>query len=95
MQGIGIMDDTILVVDRAIKPKHGDIVLAAIDGELTCKVLDTHHSCLRAANEKYSPIHITENMDCVIEGVVTSWITESHVRPSWLQQLLRQLWANF
>lgn len=80
MVGLGIQDGCILVIDRALTPKHGDIVLAAIDGELTCKMLDTHRSRLLSSNPQFAPIKITEDMDMIIEGVVTSWITQSHVR---------------
>ncbi len=39
MLGSGITDQAVLVVDRSIKPKHDDIVVASIDGEFVCKRL--------------------------------------------------------
>jgi DNA polymerase V len=35
----GIFDNDILVVDRAIKPRHGHIVLAIVDGYFRVKLL--------------------------------------------------------
>ncbi|BCD97706.1 LexA family protein [Marinagarivorans cellulosilyticus] len=71
MSGVGIMDGDLLIVDRSITPKHKDIVVAAVDGQLTCKILDTAQHQLLSANNAYPPIHIdTEHADLIIEGVV-------------------------
>ncbi len=35
----GIFDNAVLVVDRAIKPRHNHIVIAVVDGEFTVKKL--------------------------------------------------------
>ena len=68
--GRGIYDGDILVVDRSVKATHGAIVVAALDGQLTCKILDLHRRCLESANPNMKPIPIPENADLVIEGVV-------------------------
>ena len=39
MNGIGIYAGNILVVDRSLKPKHGDTVVATVDGAFTVKTL--------------------------------------------------------
>jgi len=39
MLDANIGDQSILVVDRSIKPKHHDIVVASLDGEFLCKRL--------------------------------------------------------
>lgn len=74
MIGSGIFNQDILLVDRALTPRHGDIVVAAIEGELTCKYLNLKLHQLMAANAKYPPIPISDEMDCMIEGVVISSI---------------------
>ncbi|MDG2091586.1 MAG: translesion error-prone DNA polymerase V autoproteolytic subunit [Gammaproteobacteria bacterium] len=66
----GILDKALLIVDRAIEPRQGQVVIAAINGELTCKVLDIANKQLLAANPAYAPILITEDSDLLIEGVV-------------------------
>ena len=66
----GILDKALLIVDRAIEPRQGQVVIAAINGELTCKILDIGNKQLLAANPAYAPILITDGSDLLIEGVV-------------------------
>jgi DNA polymerase V len=70
MVNAGILDRSLLIVDRAITPHDGDIVIAAINGEHTCKILDKKARLLRSANLSYAPISITEESDCQLIGVV-------------------------
>lgn len=70
MTGFGIFSGDLLIVDRALHPQHGDVVIAAIDGELTCKILDLHEQLLRAGNTRYAPIQLHDNAELLIEGVV-------------------------
>lgn len=76
MIGAGIHSGDVLVVDRAITPTNGKVVIAAVDGELTVKRLEIHkdHLSLMAENPKYPPIHVSEAQDAVIWGVVTNVI---------------------
>ncbi len=76
MQGLGIFDGDLLIVDRAIPVEQGDVVLAALDGELTCKVMDKNQRRLLSANDNYKPIPIPEDSSLVIEGVVTHSISQ-------------------
>ncbi|MXY64100.1 MAG: translesion error-prone DNA polymerase V autoproteolytic subunit [Gammaproteobacteria bacterium] len=50
MEGAGIFDGDLLVVDRAVEPEHGSIVVAVVDGEMTCKILDRVRGRLLSAN---------------------------------------------
>lgn len=70
LKGIGINDGDLLIIDRATPRSQGDIVVAAIDGELTCKILDLNGMQLLAANPDFPPINISEKAELVIEGVV-------------------------
>jgi len=70
MQGCGIYEDDLLIIDRSLNARHGDIIIAALDGQLTCKILDKNKQCLVAANKHYPPISINEFSELVIEGVV-------------------------
>ena len=74
MEGVGIFDRDLLIIDRSLEPRNGDVVVAAIDGELTCKLLDTKHQVLKAANPKYPPIAIGDEMELLIEGVIMASI---------------------
>ncbi|WP_444893457.1 LexA family protein [Microbulbifer sp. TRSA001] len=70
MRDLGIFDRDLLVVDRSLTPVHGDVVVVALDGQLTCKVLDRQKGQLLSANDKYTPIPIWEGQELIVEGVV-------------------------
>ena len=74
MINFGIFDGDLLVVDRSLAPVHGDIIIAAINGELTCKVLDLTHRQLLSGNDLFPPIPLTEDCDLIIEGVISASI---------------------
>jgi DNA polymerase V len=81
MIGLGIFDGDLLIVDRATPPQHGDVVIAAIDGELTCKILDVHNQMLRPGNAKYPPIKLHNDMEMTVEGVVIHSIRHHRCLP--------------
>lgn len=72
MNDYGIFNGDLLIVDRALEPEHNDVIIAAINGELTCKKLDRHRHLLISGNQNFAPIPITEDMDMICEGVVTA-----------------------
>lgn len=76
MTDAGISDGDTLIVDCALHPKSGQIVIAKVFGELTVKRYLTidGRPLLRAENKRYKDIPITEEMDFTIVGVVTSCI---------------------
>lgn len=76
MIGAGIREGALLVVDRALEPHHGDIVIAVVDGELTVKRLEKRRGGVRlvAENPAYAPIEFQDGQELVIWGVVTSVI---------------------
>jgi DNA polymerase V len=39
LTGIGIYDSDVLIVDRALTPQAGDVVVALVRGEFTAKIL--------------------------------------------------------
>ncbi|WP_110415085.1 LexA family protein [Vibrio harveyi] len=71
MQGVGIYDGDILIVDRHVTPSHGDVIVANYNGEFVCKLLDTYRQQLVSANPAHSPVDIKPEDTCTIEGVVT------------------------
>lgn len=71
MEGVGIRTGDLLVVDKSITARHNQIVIAAVNGELTVKRLHKQKEVkLMPANPKYLPIIITEDIQLVIWGVV-------------------------
>lgn len=68
----GIGDGDLLVVDSAITASHGDIVIAAVDGEFTVKRLQLRPSVqLVPMNSSYSPITLGSEESLNVFGVVT------------------------
>lgn len=74
----GIDDGDIVVVDRAVKPEHGKIVIACVDGEFTCKYLYMVDGItkLQAANPDYEDIVFKDGQTLEVWGVVTSCIKQ-------------------
>jgi len=74
MRGLGIFDGDLLIVDASVPARDGDVVLAVVDGGLTCKILDVKGCQLLPANTHYQPIPIRNAGTLQIEGVVVSSI---------------------
>tara|TARA_B100001564_G_scaffold301314_1_gene268603 strand:- start:55 stop:558 length:504 start_codon:yes stop_codon:yes gene_type:complete len=76
MINAGINDNDILIVDRSLKPSHGKIVIAVVDGQMTVKRLHKRSGklILMPENNHFKPIEITESMTVEIWGVVVTSI---------------------
>lgn len=69
----GILPDDVLVVDRSLQARCGDIVVAALHGELTVKQLELKpRPRLLPCNPQYQPIVLPEGEHLDIFGVVTN-----------------------
>ena len=71
MQGVGIFDGDLLIVDRVEPITNGCIVVACYNGEFVCKALDRVKRELVSANDKHAPIKISAADNVQLEGVVT------------------------
>lgn len=72
MRDAGIGEGDLLVVDSSRKAGHGDIVIAAVDGEFTAKKLQLHPTVqLNPMNPAYSPIIVGSEDTLDVFGVVT------------------------
>ena len=71
MNGAGIHDGDLLVVDRSLDPRPGRVVVAVLDGGFTLKRLTRHQGRLRleAANPSYPPLDLQSCDDAQIWGV--------------------------
>ena len=76
MMNAGIHDGDILVVNRALRPKHGHIVVAQVDGEFTVKTLHKRADRVKLvpANPTFPEIVFREGQQLIICGVVTAAI---------------------
>lgn len=72
MQGAEIFAGDILVVDKSVRPQHGHIVIAFLDGERLVKRLHKRAGrlALVAENPAYPALEIQEGMDLEVWGVV-------------------------
>lgn len=82
MQGVGIFNDDILIVDRYVTPGNQDVIMANFNGDFVCKILDTPRRLLLSANETVQAVPIHDYDTFTIEGVVIRSI-RCH-RPSYL-----------
>ena len=71
----GILDGSLLIIDRSLPARHNSTIVASIAGEMTVKILDLHKKLLRPANRKQAPIPLPEDIDVICEGIVTYCIT--------------------
>ena len=76
MREAGIFDGDMLVVNKALKPRHGQVVVAVIDGEFTVKYLYQRGGRvkLKAANATYPDITPKDGQTLEVWGVVTASI---------------------
>jgi DNA polymerase V len=66
------------VVDRAVEPTDGSVVVAALDGELTVKRYREHDGqpVLVPEHDEHAPIPIDPGQDLVVWGVVQHVVHE-------------------
>ena len=70
MQGTGLDDGDLLVIDRSLEPQDNKIAVCFIDGEFTVKRLKVEENCvyLMPENPKYQPIKVNEDNELIIWG---------------------------
>jgi len=71
MQGVGIFDGDLLLVDRSETVSSGDVIIAHFNGEFICKLFDKTNRLLLSANKNHAPIKIQEEDHIQVEGIVT------------------------
>lgn len=74
MEPAGISDGDELIVNRALEPRDGSVVIAVLDGELTVKRLriTPHGVVLQADNPTYPDIQVPALSELTIWGVATT-----------------------
>ena len=73
MQGAGLDDGDLLVIDRSMEPQNNKIAVCYIDGAFTVKRLKVEVDCiyLMPENKNYKPIKVSEEDQLQIWGIVT------------------------
>lgn len=74
MKNAGLFHDDLVLIDRSLDPQPGNIVLAIVDGEFTCKLYQKRQgkAYLVPANPDYAPIECREGVE--IWGVIRNSI---------------------
>ena len=68
----GVDEGDILVIDKALEPRDGDMAVCCLDGEFTLKYLRIDDGItLVPANPKYPEIRISDGDNFIMWGVVT------------------------
>ena len=76
MKDIGILDGDLLAIRKSSDARHGQIVVARIDDEVTVKRLDKNGKEIRLLpeNPDFEPIHIKPGQEFSIEGIALGLI---------------------
>jgi len=74
MRQAGIHSGDLLIVDRAVEPTPGRVVIAVVDGDFTVKRLKRidGNLCLAPDNDAYPPVPLGDGEGVSIWGVVTA-----------------------
>jgi DNA polymerase V len=78
MVDVGIFDGDLLIVDRSLTLKDGDIIVANYNGCFTCKIIDKKEARLLSASKNHAPVKISQEDDFQVEGIVTRSIRMHH-----------------
>lgn len=77
MEGAGIFDGDLLIIDKSLEPREGAIAVCFIDGEFTLKRIHFEKYegqvtaiWLQPENEEFSPIKVTQDNQFIIWGIV-------------------------
>ena len=78
MRDAGIFDNDVVMVDKAITPRSGMVVIAVVDGEFVCKTLwlRAGRMKLKAANVTFPDINPKDGQTVEIWGVVVASIKQ-------------------
>ena len=73
MQDEGINDGDILIIDKSLQAKSGDIAVCYLDGEFTVKKIDIRNEEVRLvpANTQFPAIQVLPENNFIIWGIVT------------------------
>ncbi|MFT6084472.1 MAG: DNA polymerase V [Alphaproteobacteria bacterium] len=76
MNGCGIYEGDLLIVDKSLNPDHNKIIIAEYDGELILRRLQktSNGICLVSSNKNYATIHIHKTENFSVWGIVTNTI---------------------
>lgn len=71
MEGVGIFDGDVLLIDRSLDVKPGDVIVAVLNGQFVCKIADLKNNQLLSASDEYEPYKLKDGDEFTLEGVVS------------------------
>ena len=82
MKDACINDSDILIIDRSIEPKDGDMAICYIDGEFNIRYIRIRDNkvWLDSANKNYKPIEVFPETDFIVWGIITYSISKHYNR---------------
>jgi len=68
-----IYEGDLLVIDKSLEPRDGDLAVCFLDGEFTLKYIEMDGDIiwLKPANKDFKPIKVTVDNEFVVWGIVT------------------------
>lgn len=83
----------VLVVDQSLEAKHGKIVIAAVDDQLTVKRLNKKgkETYLMPENDDFEPIKLSEGNEIVIWGIVTNVLNAVYIKILFILELNKEI----
>ena len=78
MEGAGITDGAVLVIDRSKNPSSGDIIIAMLDGELLVKrfIHKENTIVLQSEHPAYPPVVLKPEQELDVWGVITAAVNQ-------------------
>lgn len=78
MEGAGIKEGAVLVVDRSKTPRSGDIIIAMLDGDLVVKRLiqDDDFLILQSEHPDYPPMALNPQQELDVWGVIIAAVNQ-------------------
>ena len=73
MKGAGIHNGDVVIVDRSLKPRSGNVVIAVLNGEMLIRRYEEYNRRIRLVPESpnLAPIEVPPGADFWVWGVVT------------------------
>ena len=73
MRDCGIDDGDLLVIDKSLYPRDGDVAVCFVDGEFTLKRISLRRDglWLEPANPAYPSLHVSEGSNFQVWGIVS------------------------
>lgn len=73
MMDAGIYNGDILIIDKSLTPRNGDIAVCFIDGDFTVKRITVKDNgiYLTPANKKFPELHVSDESNFTVWGVVS------------------------